>query len=192
MTTGGPELQDVTVLLERWRNGDADAIERLMPLVYEELRKLAHARRWGERNNHTLKTTDLVHEAFLNMVDHKARPWSSRTHFFAAAARVMRHVLIDYARARGRQKRGGNQRRVTLDEGLISTDLDIAELFAIDEALTRLEQFDERACRIVEARYFVGLTIDETADVLGISPATVKRDWVSAKSWLRREIGEFE
>ena len=181
---------DVTVLLERWRLGDEHAVEELMSLVYNELQRLARARLWGERGDHTLNTTALVHEAFLNLVDQRGTPWNGRAHFFAVAARVMRHVLIDYARARNRQKRGGGNQRVTLDDGVAATEVNADELFAIDKALVRLEQFDERACRIVEARYFAGLTVAETAEVLDISPATVKRDWVTAKAWLRREIGD--
>ncbi|MCB0720597.1 MAG: sigma-70 family RNA polymerase sigma factor [Bacteroidetes bacterium] len=179
---------DVTRLLERWREGDSDAAENLMPLVYDELRRLAHARLWGERADHTLSTTALVHEVYLNLADAKRIDWNNRTHFFAVAARVMRNVLIDYARSRNRVKRGGEYNRVTLDEALVVSEERYDDLLALDDALTRLEAFDERSCRIVEARYFGGLSIAETADALGVSPATVKRDWTTAKAWLKREL----
>lgn len=190
MGNSGHGIGEVTRLLERWREGDVRAIESLMPLVYEELRRLAHARLWGERHGHTLNTTALVHEAYLNLANAQEIDWNNRTHFYAVAARVMRRVLIDYARRRNRLKRDGDKNRVTLDEALIVDEGRYEELLALDEALTRLEAFDERACRIVEARYFGGLSIAETADALGISAATVKRDWTTAKAWLKRELLE--
>jgi RNA polymerase sigma factor (TIGR02999 family) len=180
--------QDVTRLLHRWYGGDAAAFEALLPLVYEELRRLAHRYLWRERAGHTLRTTDLVHEAFLNLVEEQDTPWQSRLHFFAVAARVMRHVLIDHARHRNRDKRGGGVGHLSLDEVAVFSDDHAEALLALDQALTRLEAFDERACRIVECRYFGGLTLAETAEVLGLSPATIKRDWNLARAWLRHEL----
>lgn len=183
-----PSPPDVTQLLLLWSDGDDDALEQLVPLVYDELRRLAHHHLWHERPGHTLGTTGLVHEAYFNLIRQDGTPWQSRAHFFAVAARVMRHVLIDHARRRGRIKRGGNLHRRTLDDEAAATEAHYDELLTIDQALTRLESFDARASRIVECRYFGGLSVQETADVLAISPATVKRDWAMARAWLRREI----
>ncbi len=179
---------DVTQLLHQWRDGDADAFERLMPLVYDELRRLAHRHLWHERPGHTLNTTDLVHEAYLNLAGREQTPWQNRAHFFAVAARAMRHILIDYARRRKRTKRGGGQPKLTLDRALVFSVDQIEEHITLDQALTRLEAVDARLCRVVECRYFAALTIAETAEVLSTSPATVKRDWNMAKAWLRREL----
>lgn len=180
--------RDVTHLLLQWRAGDAEAFETLMPLVYDELRRLAHHHLWHERPGHTLHTTDLVHEAFLNLLGQDQTPWQNRAHFFAVAARVMRHILIDYARRRKRAKRGGGRPVLSLEQAAVFSEDQVEEWITLDQALTRLEAKDERLCRVVECRYFGGLTIAETADVLGISPATVKRDWQMAKAWLRREL----
>jgi len=179
---------DMTELLLQWRSGDQEAFERLLPLVYDELRRLAHHHLWNERAGHTFNTTDLVHEAYLNLINQDQTPWQGRAHFFAVAARAMRHILIDYARGRRRAKRGGGQANLSLDRAVLFSEDKIEELITIDQILTRLEATDERLCRVVECRYFGGLTIAETADVLAISPATVKRDWQMAKAWLRRAL----
>lgn len=183
-----PPEREVTQLLLRWRAGDADAVEELMPLVYDELRRLAHHHLWHERDGHTLHTTDLVHEAFINLVGHDQTPWQNRAHFFAVAARVMRHILIDYARQRKRTKRGGGRPHLSLDRAVVFSEDRVEELLSLDQALSQLETVDQRLCRVVECRYFGGLTIEETAEVLEISPATVKRDWLMAKAWLRRSL----
>ena len=179
---------DVTHLLLKWRDGDPDAFEQLMPLVYDELRRLARYHLWDERADHTFNTTDLVHEAYLNLVGLEQPSWQGRSHFFAVAARAMRHILIDYARRRKRAKRGGDRHKLSLDRTLLFTEDQVEDLISLDQALTRLEAMDKRQCRVVECRYFGGLTIAETAEVLDISPATVKRDWNMAKAWLRREL----
>lgn len=180
---------DVTRLLVEWRDGDGDAVDRLMPLVYDELRRLAHLHLRKERSGHTLNTTALVHEAFLNLVDQDHVPWQNRSHFYAIASRVMRRVLIWYARKRNRLKRGGGVPNLPLDEVVLVSDDRVEELLALDQALVKLEAMDERMCRVVECRYFGGLTIVETAEVLSVSPATVKLDWKAAKAWLLRELG---
>lgn len=179
---------DVTSLLVKWREGEAAAFEQLMPLVYEELRRLARHHLRRERDDHTLHTTDLVHEAYLNLVGKEVVPWQNRTHFFAVAAHAMRHILIDYARRRNRLKRGGGQMDLKLDHVEVFSENNIEDLLSLDQAMTKLEVFDERLCRIVECRYFGGLSIAETAEVLSISSATVKRDWQVAKAWLRRAM----
>lgn len=179
---------DVTRLLLQWSDGDDDALDQLVPLVYDELRRLARHHLWHERPGRTLGTTGLVHEAYFNLVRQDGTPWEGRGHFFAVASRVMRHVLIDHARRRGRVKRGGRLQRRTFDDDVAAVQAHYDELLTIDQALTRLEAFDGRACRIVECRYFGGLSVSETAEVVGVSPATVKRDWAMARAWLRREI----
>ena len=180
--------RDVTQLLQQWQAGDAAAVDQLMPLVYDELRRLAHHHLKGERSGHTLSTTALVHEAYLNMIGQAPAPWQDRTHFFAIASRVMRRVLIWYARKRNAAKRGGGQANVALDEEAVLSDDRLEELLALNHALERLEAMDPRLCRVVECRYFGGLSIPETAEVLAISPATVKRDWQTARAWLRRAL----
>ncbi len=178
----------VTQLLQQWQEGDEEAMDRLMPLVYDELRRLAHRQMQHERADHTLSTTALVHEAYLNLVGQEQAPWQNRVHFFAIASRVMRRVLIWYARKHSAAKRGGGQRNVVLTEGLVLSENRIEELIALDQALERLEKLDERLCRVVESRYFGGLSVQETAEALGVSPATVKRDWQTSRAWLRREL----
>jgi RNA polymerase sigma factor (TIGR02999 family) len=183
-----PNEPGVTQLLEAHRRGDPDALERLMPLLYGELRRLAAYYLRAERPDHTLQPTALVHEAYLRLAEQREMHWRDRAHFFALAAQVMRHILVDHARARRTSKRGKAQVAVPLDDAadeMLRPDLDFV---ALDDALRALEQNDAQQSRIVEMRYFGGLTIEETAEVLGISPATVKRDWTMAKAWLRREI----
>jgi RNA polymerase sigma factor (TIGR02999 family) len=180
----------VTQLLVAWSNGDKAALDRLMPLVYTELRRLAHHYMSRERPGHTLQTTALVNEAYMRLVDQENIRWENRAHFFGIAARLMREILVDHARSRQAAKRGGGQYRLSLSEvDRIASRPDV-NLIALDEALGRLEAVDPQKSRIVELRYFGGLGIEETAKVIGISPATVKRDWSMARAWLRSEIGD--
>lgn len=180
--------QDVTQLLAAWRDGDQEALDKLMPLVYDELRRIAGRYMKRERAGHTLQTTALVNEAYLRMVGHQNVDWQNRAHFFGVAASVMRHLLVDRARANGRVRRGANPQQVTLDEGVVISEQKGEELLALDEALTKLNEIDERKVRIVELRFFSGLSAEETAEVLGVSEITVKRDWLKAKAWLYREL----
>jgi RNA polymerase sigma factor (TIGR02999 family) len=177
----------VTDLLVAWSNGDKLAYDRLVPLVYGELHRLAHRYMSGERPGHTLQTTALVDEAYLRLVDQKVH-WQNRSHFFAIAAEVMRRILIDYARRRRYTKRGGAARQVELDEAMLMARERSSELIALDDALKRLAEFDERKSRVVELRFFGGLSVEETADVLKVSVNTVKRDWSTARAWLYKEV----
>jgi RNA polymerase sigma factor (TIGR02999 family) len=186
MTTPAP--QEVTRLLVAWSNGDQAALDELLPLVYQELHRLAARQLGRERGDHTLQTTALVHEAYLRLIDQKEIQWQNRAHFFAIAATQMRRILVDHARARQYQKRGGGAERVPLDEALEVSVERAAEVVALDEALTALAEFDERKSKLVELRFFGGLSIEETAEVLGVSPGTVMRDWTLAKTWLQCEI----
>ncbi|HKZ79672.1 MAG TPA: sigma-70 family RNA polymerase sigma factor [Pyrinomonadaceae bacterium] len=181
---------EVTRLLVAWSNGDQTARDELMPLVYDELRRLAHQYMKRERPGHTLQTSGLVNEAFLRLVDQRNVQWKNRAHFFAIAAQTMRRILVDYARNRHYAKRGGSARQVSLDEALIVSEKRSAEVVALDEALKQLSEFDVRKSQIVELRFFGGLSIDETAEVLNVSPGTIMRDWTLAKAWLRREMTE--
>jgi RNA polymerase sigma factor (TIGR02999 family) len=179
---------NVTQLLIGWSNGDRAALDSLLPLVYEELRQQAARYLRRERVGHTLQTTALIHEAYLRLIDQKNVHWQNRAHFFGIAAQLMRRILVDHARTRTRAKRGGSNLRVSFNEANLlaaSQDLDIV---ALDEALARLAELDEQQSRIVELRFFSGLSVPETAEVLRISPATVKRDWSMAKAWLHREL----
>ncbi len=179
---------DVTQLLVAWRAGDDQAFEALVPLIYRELHRLARRYMQMERHNHTLQTTALVHEAYMQLVKQRDAEWQGRSHFFAASAQAMRHILVDMARSRGRQRRGGDAARISLDEALVFTPERADELVALDDALTALAKLDERKSRIVEMRYFAGLTIEEAAEVLKISHATVEREWQRAKAWLQLEL----
>ena len=185
MTSG---TNDVTRLLSELRNGNEDAVAKLVPLLYRELRRMAGAYLSNERRNHTLQPTALVHEAYLRLVDQKDVQWQNRQHFFGVAAQVMRRVLVDHARGHEAVKRGGSVPKVSLEEAIVISKERSAELLALDEALTRLATLDQQQARIIELRFFGGLTVEETAEVLGISPATVKRDWNMAKAWLNREV----
>jgi RNA polymerase sigma factor (TIGR02999 family) len=178
----------VTQLLEQWNNGDREALEKLMPLVYEQLRKMAKRYMRQQNPGHTLQTTALIHEAYLRMVPQKEKQFENRAHFFAVAAQAMRHILVDYARQRHTAKRGGGVRPISLEEAAIVTHERAAELIAFDEALKQLQTLSMRQSRVVELRYFGGLTIKETAAVLGVSPTTVEEDWGFAKTWLLREM----
>jgi len=178
----------VTIWLHRLQDGDPEALDRLLPLVYDELRALARSQIRRERPSHTLDATGLVHEAFLRLNQREQLRPADRHHFFAIAAQAMRRVLIDHARARNRVKRGGGQQAVTLDENVFLSDEAADELLALDQALERLAEANERAAKVVEQRFFAGLTLEETAEVLGVSLKTVQRDWIAARAWLRKEI----
>jgi RNA polymerase sigma-70 factor, ECF subfamily len=180
--------QEVTRLLAAWGDGDSAALDRLTPLVYDELRRLAHRHMGRERAGHTLQTSALVNEAFIRLIDQRDVRWQNRAHFFGIAAQMMRRILVDYARGRRYQKRGGDARRAPLDEAVMVSEERAADVVALDEALKSLCEFDPRKSRIVELRFFGGLSIEETAEVLSVSPGTVMREWTLAKAWLRREM----
>jgi RNA polymerase sigma factor (TIGR02999 family) len=179
---------EVTRLLAEISGGDREAESRLIPLVYDELRRLAHHYMRSERSNHTLQATALVHEAYLRLVRQQGVDWQSRAHFLAVAASMMRRILCDYARSYGRVKRGGEYNIVELDEALVFSKEKSEDVLDLDRALTRLAELDQRQSQIVELLFFGGLTVEETAAVVGISPKTVKRDWSAARAWLHREI----
>ena len=181
--------QDVTALLKVWSGGDRQALERLMPLVYGELRKLAASYLRTERPDHTLQPTALVHEAFLRLVDQRSVDWASRAHFFGIAAQMMRRILVDHARKRHAAKRDATRYRVVTALAEEPEPDQGPELLALDQALDGLSELDPRQARIVELRFFAGLTVEETAEVVQISTATVKREWRTARAWLKREIG---
>lgn len=178
----------VTELLARWSEGDSAAIEKLTPLIYDELRRLAHKHLKREREGHTLQTTALVHEAYVRLVEQTNVHWQNRAHFFAVSAQVMRHILVDYARKSGSAKRGGDAQRVTLDEGAMISGERASELVALDEALNSLAEIHPRRSKVVELRYFGGMNNKEAAAVLKISEASIERDWRFAKAWLYREL----
>jgi RNA polymerase sigma factor (TIGR02999 family) len=179
---------DVTQLLECWSNGDREALEKLMPLVYDELHRLARRYLSRERSDHTLQSTALVHEAYLRMVDQKNVRWQNRAHFFGVAAQSIRHILVDHARSHLAAKRGAGAAKLSLDEAIGLPEKKEVDLLALDQALEGLAALDPQQGRIVELRFFGGLSIEETAEVLHISPATVKRDWVMAKAWLYQNL----
>ncbi|HZA36924.1 MAG TPA: sigma-70 family RNA polymerase sigma factor [Vicinamibacterales bacterium] len=179
---------DVTALLLAWRQGSQSAFEELIPIVYDELRRLAHRHLRGERRAHTLQTADLVHETYFRLVDSSRVQWQNRGHFFAVAAQCMRRILVDAARARQSLKRGGDQMRVDLDAALTLADAPDIDLVALDEALNALANFDARRGRAVELRFFAGLSVEETAEVLEVSPETVMRDWKVARAWLFSQL----
>ena len=180
--------QEITQLLLAWNQGDEQALNRLMPLVHGELHRLAHRYMAGERPGHPLQTTALVHEAYLRLIDSSRVRWQNRAHFFAVSAQLMRRILVDVARARAQLKRGGDAILVSLDEAMEIPREPGADLIALDDALTMLAAFDERKSKVVELRFFGGMSVEETAEVLGISPMTVMRDWGLAKVWLLREL----
>jgi RNA polymerase sigma-70 factor (ECF subfamily) len=186
VTTAAPGA--VTQLLRAWSDGDEGALERLVPLVEAELRRLARRYMGRERRGHTLQVTALVNEAFLRLTDARRLRWQDRAHFLGISARLMRRVLVDHARARGYQKRGGGAQRVTLDEALLVSPEPAVDLVALDRALVALAGVDIRKSRVIELRFFGGLNVEETADVLHVSADTVKRDWRLAKLWLLREL----
>ena len=186
MTT--PETRDVTRMLVDWSQGDHAAMERLMPLVYDELRRLASSYLRRERSGHTLQATALVHEAYFRLIDQRSVTWQNRAHFFGVAAQLMRRILVDHARGRDAAKRGSGGPKISLDEAVAAPQETEIDLVVLNDALTTLSQVDPQQSRIVELRYFGGLTIDETAEVIGVSPATIKREWNMAKAWLFREV----
>lgn len=179
---------DLTGLLIKWRQGDAAALDRLIPLAYAELRRIAHRYMRDERRNHPLQTTALVHEAYLRLIDVKRVDWQSRNQFYAVSARMMRRILVEEARKRNADKRGADASHVAMDEALLAAPERGADVLALENALERLEALDERKARVVELRCFAGLSVPETAEVLGVSEETVFRDWRMAKLWLRREL----
>jgi RNA polymerase sigma-70 factor, ECF subfamily len=185
-----PELPrgDLTQLLVEWRGGDAAALDRLLPLVYAELRRIGHRYMRDERPDHPLQTTALVNEAYLRLIDVNRVDWRSRNQFYAVSARVMRRILVEEARKRNAGKRGADPSFVAVDEALLPAPERGADVLALEEALEQLEVLDERKARVVELRCFAGLSVEETADVLGVSAETVFRDWRMAKLWLRREL----
>ena len=182
--------QEITRLLADWHAGDAEALERLAPLVYAELRRIARRQIGGEREGHTLQATALVNEAYLRLAGGEGLAVQDRAHFYAVCAQVMRHVLVDHARAHARDKRGGGAVHVPLDEAANAAGVGSKEMLALDEALRGLEEVDPQKARVVALRYFAGLSIEETAEVLGVSPTTVRREWRRAKAWLYRAIAE--
>jgi len=192
MTPPSSAKQEVTQLLGDWSGGDAGALEKLIPLVQPELHRLAHHYMSRERAGHTLQTTALLDEAYLRLVDHTKRDWQNRTHFVAAAAQLMRRIMVDHARERQTLKRGGGALKVTLDEAALVTETRSEELLALDEALERLAMQDPRKSQIVELRYFGGLTVEETAEFLKLSQRTVEREWNMAKAWLYRALSGEE
>ena len=179
---------EVTRLLQQWTEGRQDALDQLVPQVYAELRRLASSYLRRERPNHTLQATALVHEAFLKLIDQRAVRWQNRAHFFGIAAQAMRRILVDHARAHAAGKRGAGDRHVSLDETVVVTGAPDYDLLALDEVLTRLATIDPQQSRVVELRFFGGLTLEETAEVMQISPATVGREWTLAKAWLYAEL----
>jgi RNA polymerase sigma-70 factor (ECF subfamily) len=183
-----PSARHVTQLLQAWSQGEDAALEELLPLVHQELRRQARRHMYGERPGHTLQATALVNEAYLRLVNSRQVNWQNRAHFFAISAQLMRRILVDYARARGYQKRGGGVPKVTLDEALTGPQEKGHDLVALDDALKVLAGVDPRKTKVVELRFFGGLSVEETAEVLKVSPDTVMRDWRLAKAWLGREM----
>ena len=192
MNSASASRDQITAMLRQWSDGQEQPSDELIRAVYEQLRRQARRQLQRERSNHTLDTAALINEAYLKLVEQRSVKWNGRAHFFALAAELMRRILVDHARARHRQKRGGNEEAIALENApcvspLVSPPIDV-DLIALDDALGRLAGLDEQQVKIVELRYFAGLGIEETAEILQISPATVKRDWASAKAWLRYEL----
>lgn len=178
----------VTVLLQEWQNGDSEALRELLPLVYKELRRIAHFQLRNERPDHTLQSAALVHEAYLRLIGVTPPEWESRTHFYSIAAQLMRQILVDYARRRGAAKRGGSICRVSVENAAASTGQDTLDVVALDDALKTLAKLDPRQSRVVELRFFGGMSLQEISKALDIGPATVQRDWTAARAWLHREM----
>ena len=179
---------EVFLLLQEWRNGDRKALDALLPAVYKELRRLAHVQLQKERPDHTLQSAALVHEAYLRLIGLSAPQWESRTHFFAIAAQLMRQILVDYARRHTAKKRGGSLCKVSLNDATTASRQKDVDVVALDDALKTLAQIDPRQSRVVELRFFAGLSLQEISDAMEIAPATVQRDWTAARAWLHREI----
>lgn len=182
------EPKEISLILKNWSGGKRESADALLSLVYDELRRIARQYLRKERSDHTLQPTALVHEAYMKLIDISDVSWQDRAHFFAVASNVMRHILVDHARARATDKRGGEARHIALEDAISLSDEPDIDLLALDEALKQLATFDEQQSKIVELRFFGGLTIEETARVLGISPATIKREWTMAKAWLFRRM----
>ncbi len=185
---GEHSSQEVTLLLKDWCRGDKAALDRLLPLVHDELHRLAHRYMLRERAGHTLQTTALVNEAYMRLIDANQIEWQDRAHFFAISANLMRRILVDFARSRGYQKRGGNVIKVEFDDASVPSPKRSSDILVIDEILSRLAAFAPREARVVELRFFGGLSEEEAAEVCGVTGRTVKRDWAMAKSWLAREM----
>jgi RNA polymerase sigma-70 factor, ECF subfamily len=183
-----PASTDVTSLLKRYSNGDQEALVDLIPQIYDELRRLASSYLRAERLDHTLQTTALVHEAYLRLVDQKQVEWNNRNHFFGVAAQMMRRILVDHARKHVSLKRGGSFARISLEQAAVFSRERPRELIVVDELLKRLASLDPQGCRIVELRFFAGLSLEETAEVTGLSTAKVRREWSATKAWLMREM----
>ena len=191
VNSGTEKSQEISRILQQWSDGGKEASEKLMPLVYEELRRQASRYMRRERIGHTLQATALIHEAYLKLIDQRDVNWQNRAHFFGVAAQVMKRILVDYAKARHREKRGGEAENLPLDEArFVISDGKSVDLLALDEALTRFAEFDPQQAKIVELKYFAGMKIEEIAEALRLSPATVKREWNSAKAWLHSEISK--
>jgi RNA polymerase sigma-70 factor (ECF subfamily) len=189
MDRSEPDNPDITRILRNWSGGDRAAFDALMPLVYEELHRQASRFLRRENHDHTLQTTALIHEAYIKLIDQRNTDWQNRSHFFAIASQAMRRILVDHARTKHRDKRGGHDRKLPLDEAMaVIDDERSVDLIALDEALTRLEAIDPQQSQVVELRYFSGMSLEDTADVLKISRSTAARDWAMAKAWLHREL----
>jgi RNA polymerase sigma factor (TIGR02999 family) len=184
--------QEITQLLMNWSQGDKDALDQLVALVYPELRRLAKRHMGRENSAHTLQTSALINEAYLKLVDQQNIRWQNRAHFFAVAAQVMRHILVDHARTRNYAKRGGGAHKLPLDEAVTLTEQRAGELIALDDALRDLAALDQRRSQIIELRFFGGLTLEETAEVMELSPSTVQREWRAAKAWLHHTMSRAE
>jgi len=182
------DAENITDLLVSYGRGDKESLDKLMPAVYDELRRQAARYLRREQPGHTLQTTALIHEAYLRLVDQRNVQWQNRAHFFGIAAQMMRRILVDHARTKKRVKRGGSDIKVSLNDATVAVKGQDLDVVALDEALTRLERIDAQQSRVVELRFFSGLTVEETAEVMQVSPATVKRDWSMAKAWLHREL----
>jgi RNA polymerase sigma factor (TIGR02999 family) len=185
---GQTSTNDITKLLQGWQGGDGAALDALVPVVYKELRRLAHYELRKERPDHTLQSTALVHEAYFRLVGRDLPQWEGRTHFFAIAAKLMRQILVDYARRRRASKRGSGVCMLTLDDAMAMPQGKDVDVVAVDDALNTLAEVDPRQSRVVELRFFAGLSLEETSEVMGIATATVQRDWTAARAWLHREI----
>jgi RNA polymerase sigma factor (TIGR02999 family) len=185
---GNKPPSEVTQLLQRWRDGDPNALDTLLPLVYKELRRLAHFQLQKERPDHTLRSAALVHEAYLRLVGANPPKWESRTHFFAIAAKLMRQILVDYARRHAAEKRGGSVCKLSLQDAMITPRRVDVDVVALDDALQTLAKIDPRQSHVVELRFFSGLSLEEISEAMEIAPATVQRDWTAARAWLYREV----
>jgi len=183
-----PSAHELTQLLQAWSGGDERALEKLTPLVFEELRRIAHSYMAREGSGHTLQTTALVNEVYIRLAEAKELDWQNRSHFFAVCAKLMRRILVDFARSRRSLKRGGGAAEIPFDEAFIALGAPSSDLLSLDEALNRLAEFDPRKSQVVELRFFGGLNVEETAEVLKVSPETVLRDWRLAKAWLFRAL----